>query len=47
MKVTKDKTTLEHLFYINQLKRIFGNKLTRLLWSKRLTLLLNEKHDNI
>ena len=40
--VSKDKTTYEHLFYQRQLRRIFANKLTRLIWAKRLTLLLKE-----
>jgi len=43
VKITRDKNTLEHLFYLGQLKRIFVNKLTRQMWAKRLQLFLKEK----
>lgn len=42
VKVRYGSKTLEHLFYLNQLKRIFANKLTRLMWGKRLELLLKD-----
>ena len=41
VKVSQDKKTYEHLFYLRPLRRIFANKITRLIWGKRLTLLLN------
>ena len=44
--VKKDKLKLEHLFYINQLKRIFANKTVMSMWSKRLDLLLTQKDGN-
>lgn len=33
----------EHLFALPMLKRIFANKMTRLLWAKRLTILIESK----
>ncbi len=39
----KDKKSHEHLFYLRPLKRIFANKLTKLMWVKRLELLLNNE----
>lgn len=44
VKITKGKDTYEHLFNLRQLRRIFANKLTRLLWAKRLKLLLNDSN---
>lgn len=41
--VTKGPKTYEHLFLQKQLKRIFANKLTRMMWGKRLELLLGEQ----
>ena len=38
--IRKGKKKCEKLFYKNQLSLIFGNKLTRKLWSKRLEYLL-------
>ncbi len=40
LKVKWGKKTLEHLFFLKELKRIFSNKITRLIWEKRLKLLL-------
>jgi hypothetical protein len=34
------KKSCQHLFVIKQLKRIFANKLTMMMWSKRLALFL-------
>ena len=34
--VSKNKKSYEHVFTAIKLRRIFGNKLTRALWSKRL-----------
>ena len=42
MKVSQGKKSVEYLFYLNQLKRIFANKMTRFIWAKRLGLLLKE-----
>jgi hypothetical protein len=41
--VKKGTKTHEHLFSTLQLKRIFGNKLTKGLWSKRLETLLDNE----
>lgn len=38
--VKEGKKAYSHLFYIKQLRRIFANKLTLLMWAKRLKLLL-------
>jgi len=38
--VSKGNLSYTHLFYLQPLRRIFGNKLTMALWSKRLTVLL-------
>ena len=45
MTVTQNKNSLEHLFVMAQMKRIFANKYFRLLWAKRLTLLFNNKYN--
>ena len=45
VKITKNGQTYGHLFYQPQLRRIFANKTTRLLWAKRLDLLLRENKD--
>ena len=45
IKIFKDGKSYEHLFYLNQLKRIFANKITRLMWGKRLELLLKAGKD--
>jgi hypothetical protein len=47
IKVFKDKASAEYLFYMKQLKRIFANKTTRMMWAKRLELFLKESHDNL
>jgi len=39
--VSKGKDAYEHLFSMNQLRRIFANKLTRMMWGKRLAILLD------
>ncbi len=44
--VFKGKGSMEQLFYPKQLRRIFANKLTRLLWAKRLETLFTDKHGN-
>ena len=41
IKIVKGKKSVEQLFYVVQLKRIFGNKLTRRLWAKRLEYLMS------
>lgn len=41
--IERKGNTYEHLFQLQQLKRIFANKLTRMMWSKRLELLLKSK----
>lgn len=38
--VFNGKDSYEHLFYTLPLRRIFANKLTRMMWAKRLKLLL-------
>ena len=38
--IKQGKKSVEHLFYQKQLRRIFANKLTMILWSRRLNLLL-------
>ena len=43
--ISKGKSSYSHLFYLKQLKRIAANKLTRLLWGKRLALLLREQKE--
>ena len=43
VKVSKGDKSIEYLFYVKQLKRIFANKLTRMMWGKRLTMLLGEQ----
>lgn len=40
MKITYGKQSLEQLFSIPQLKKIFANKIMRLVWAKRLDSLL-------
>jgi len=47
VKVSKGKHTLEHLFYPKQLRRIFANKITRLMWGKRLELLFKENANDL
>lgn len=44
VKVSTGKNSYEHLFTMNQLRRIFANKLTRMMWGKRLAILLDGKH---
>ncbi len=45
--VSNGEKSYSHIFYLKQLKRIFANKTTRLLWAKRLDLLLKAgKRDN-
>ena len=41
--VIKDGKTMEHLYYVKQLKRMFANKLARFTIAKRLELLFKEK----
>jgi len=43
--VTKGKNSLEHLFVLRQMKRIFANKYYRQLWAKRLELLFSNKFN--
>ena len=43
VEIDNGKQKYEHLFYTTQLKRIFANKITRMMWGKRLTLLLKEQ----
>lgn len=38
--IKQGKLKHEHLFYLKPLRRIFANKLTKLMWSKRLNTLL-------
>jgi hypothetical protein len=40
IRVSHGNKTYEHLFYLRPLKKIFANKMTRLVWGKRLTTLL-------
>ena len=40
MTISQDKKSYQHLFFLKPLRRIFANKITRLLWAKRLQLLL-------
>ena len=40
MIVTEGEKRHEHLFTIFELRRIFANKITRMIWAKRLTLLM-------
>lgn len=40
--ITKDGQSYEHFFPLHQLKKLFGNKMTRAMWSKRLEFLLGE-----
>lgn len=42
MFVTTGKRTYEHFFPLRVLRRIFTNKMNRLLWGKRLELLIGE-----
>jgi len=44
--VSVGKTSYEHLFYLQSLRRIFSNKTTRMLWGKRLDLLLREGKED-
>lgn len=46
VKISQGKYTLEHLFQMKQLRRILANKITRLVWGKRLNLLLTETAAN-
>ena len=39
--ITDGVKTHEHLFYLSQLRKLFGNHTTRALWGKRLTILLS------
>ena len=43
VEITRGGKTYEHLFYLGQLRRIFANKLTRMMWGKRLELLFEGK----
>ena len=43
--VSKGKQTYEKLFYTQRLRQVFGNKLTRVLWAKRLDYLMKEGPD--
>ncbi len=43
MIISHGKTSLEKIFYMHQLRRIFVNKITRMMWGKRLQLLMCEK----
>lgn len=43
LKVKMGSKEIEQLFFLGQLKRIFGNKLTRAMWSKRLEMLIENK----
>ena len=40
--IGKDGHSYSHLFFPKQLRRIFTNKLTLMMWAKRLTLLFKE-----
>jgi hypothetical protein len=42
--ISKGKKSLSHFFPLMQIKRIFANKYNRLLWSKRLEILYNDKY---
>ena len=44
--VSKGSSSYEMLFYPKQLKRIFANKLTRMMWGKRLQMLLESKTND-
>lgn len=43
VKVETKDSVVEHYFSHIQLRRIFANKLTRIMWGKRLELLLKPK----
>ena len=46
--VSKGKKSYDHVFSAIKLRRIFGNKLTRALWSKRLEFFTDsEKETNV
>jgi hypothetical protein len=45
--ISQGKNSLEHLFVLSQMKRIFANKYNRLLWAKRLELLFNNKYNAV
>ena len=38
--VSQGKLSYEHLFYLRPLRRLLANKLNRLMWGKRLQILL-------
>lgn len=42
LKITHGTKSLEKMFFANRLKKIFGNKLTRMTWAKNLDYLLKE-----
>ena len=44
IKVLKGKQSVERLFQMGQLRRIFVNKIMRSIWAKRLELFLNEQN---
>ena len=43
IKISSGGYSMEHLFYLRQLRRIFANKLTCLMWGKRLEILFKGK----
>lgn len=40
MTITQGQRKHQHLFYTQQLRKLFVNKITRLMWAKRLELFL-------
>ena len=44
--ISQGSKSYEHLFYLQTLKRIFANKLTRRLWAKRLEVLFKASNYN-
>jgi len=48
IKISKGKQSYEHVFTAIKLRRLFGNKLTRALWGKRLQFFVDsEKETNL
>ena len=48
--VTKDNHSVSKIFYLAQLRKMFGNKLSRLMrtmWANRLELLFTKSNDNL
>ena len=43
IKISQGEKTDEHVFVLKILRRIFANKLTRMMWGKRLELLFKSK----